>query len=454
MSEKTTKILTIALSGWREDKLKSFFRLECDGAYEIVSEGADVLIADLDNYKDRARMLEFTAENPNIPAIFLSFDDTFSQCPHLEHPFLIKKPYELSEIKAQLVAATSQSDLPNAKSENASTLGRGKSEKRIAVAIEKAEAAMKKATATQAAAATIAVTAVTAVTEATVSEEEEAVGAAESAIMAVAAIEAAEDAAAEAEIAAALAEIAQEAVETTIALSGSKANLPHTDINEDFSFEGSTLSEKAYYDPDKFLYGHLANISKTDSQQENGAKLVTLIVGQAIFVYSPNKKSIKVNIGGSKLQALASLPLYEKSVELTTLDTSWDDIEGEQYAVKELLWDTATWAARGRVAVGTDLTKPVALIRWPNMTRLREFPHAARVAALWIKRPTSLINTAKILEVPRQDVFGFYTATKAIGLSYHTEENDNDGPPDTDMPIQNTPKLGGLFSRILKHLKG
>lgn len=422
----------IALSGWREDKLKSFFRLECGGAYEVVSEAPDVLIIDLDNYKDRARMLEFTSKNPHVPAIFLSFDDTFSQCPKLEAPFLVKKPYEPSTIKTHLLAATSQVRLLNTTIKNTSTTEQ------------------KKAQQAETAAVATAVTAVIAVATATVSEEEKSIDAAASAIMAVAAIEAAEDAAAEAEIAAALAEITKETVEATIE-SGIKYNLPDTRTNEELTSQDLKPSEEDYYEPNKFLYGHLAELLNAENVKEDNRELIALRIGQAIFTYSSDKKLIKIKIGKVKLQALASVPLSEKSVESSVLETSWDDIEGEPYAVKELLWDVAIWASRGRIAIGTDLNKSVALTRWPNMTRLREFPHAVRIAALWIKSPTSLINTAKVLEVPLQDVFGFYTVTQAVGISFHEEENDINDKSDAD---QSTHKISGLFSRILKHLKG
>ena len=104
MMREPAKIKVISLSGWREEKLKSFFQLECDGAYEIISEQADLLIADLDNFQDHAQLTAFTDKHPDLPTILVSFDTEFTRAPQLSNVSLLKKPYQLNEIKKLLAS--------------------------------------------------------------------------------------------------------------------------------------------------------------------------------------------------------------------------------------------------------------------------------------------------------------------------------------------------------------
>lgn len=80
------------------------------------------------------------------------------------------------------------------------------------------------------------------------------------------------------------------------------------------------------------------------------------------------------------------------------------------------LWKLGMTTAKGRLPVGTDVTKAFFLKSWPNMTRLQRSPFSLRIAALWATRGASLLETARILEIPQRYVFAFYNAALATDI--------------------------------------
>ena len=86
-------------------------------------------------------------------------------------------------------------------------------------------------------------------------------------------------------------------------------------------------------------------------------------------------------------------------------------------AAESFIWKLAAWVSRGRVPEHTDLSHPVVMRHWPNMTRLLLTPNALRIAALWAEpQPRSLLNTAQALQIPLSHVLTFYSAANAVGL--------------------------------------
>jgi len=81
-----------------------------------------------------------------------------------------------------------------------------------------------------------------------------------------------------------------------------------------------------------------------------------------------------------------------------------------------LLWKVALWSSRGRLQHGVSLDAPVRLRAWPNIPRLMTVPHSLRIAALWARQPTSLMETARKLGVPHRYVFALYCACNAFDL--------------------------------------
>ncbi len=173
----------------------------------------------------------------------------------------------------------------------------------------------------------------------------------------------------------------------------------------------------AQYDPEDFFQGYLKralSIAETENRDVRiGNQRGSIrIQGQC--------KTISVRMSENLMRALSVVPVMNGAVSITRLNGNEPLLataERSLISSDALLWKTALWASRGRVPCGTSLTEPVYLRQWPNMPRLYVFPHVLRIAALLIREPHSLMDIAKVLSIPQRNVFAFYSATHAIGLT-------------------------------------
>jgi len=114
------------------------------------------------------------------------------------------------------------------------------------------------------------------------------------------------------------------------------------------------------------------------------------------------------------------------------------------------LWKVALWSSRGRLQKGMSLDAPVRLHAWPNIPRLMIVPHSLRIAALWVSQPTSLLGTARKLNVPHRYVFSFYCACNAFGLVEQLGTGMQNSSSHTAKNM--TQEKRGLFGSLLKKL--
>jgi len=114
------------------------------------------------------------------------------------------------------------------------------------------------------------------------------------------------------------------------------------------------------------------------------------------------------------------------------------------------LWKVALWSSRGRLQRGMSLDAPVRLRAWPNIPRLMSVPHSLRVAALWVSQPTSLLETARKLNVPHRYVFSFFCACNAFGLVEQLGTGTQSSSSHTAKTM--TQEKRGLFGSLLKKL--
>ncbi len=120
-----------------------------------------------------------------------------------------------------------------------------------------------------------------------------------------------------------------------------------------------------------------------------------------------------------------------------------------KHGYRKLNRTSSHWCSRGRIPAGTDLTRPVYLMQWPNLTRLEQIPHAARIAALIYDQPRTLTDTARQLRIRQRYVFAFFSACKAIGLS-DISVRDVDRLFESEKPKHNKNK--SILSKILGKL--
>jgi len=114
-------------------------------------------------------------------------------------------------------------------------------------------------------------------------------------------------------------------------------------------------------------------------------------------------------------------------------------------------WIVALWCSRGRVPEGVDVTQPVYLRQWPNLTRLELIPHAVQIASLLYEHPRSLIDMAKQLDIEQRYVFAFFSACKSIGLSDVSRRDvDKLFVPEKPEPNKNKSVLGKLLGQLVR----
>ena len=117
--------------------------------------------------------------------------------------------------------------------------------------------------------------------------------------------------------------------------------------------------------------------------------------------------------------------------------------------IEAFVWVSSLLTARGRLGRGVDIEQNISLKYWPNLTRLEQFPHVMRIAALWHQRPANALEIAKALNIPQRYVFAFHTAASALNL-FEMDQNKLKSR-EKEKPKQEN---RGFFSRFLKRLLG
>lgn len=219
---------------------------------------------------------------------------------------------------------------------------------------------------------------------------------------------------------------------------------------------------EAHYDPKSYLQGYFQSACKVALSKN---QILQLDGSWKPLIIFPRTNEVWLDANDKQLQAACRVPLKVLNDADPALDGKGSgmsisvvsDVAGLNIgdsnsfqSIDSFLWKVSLWTSQGRVPLGIDLESPVYLRHWPNMTRLMLFPHAMRIAALMMEHPRSLIEIARVLNVPQQYVFAFYSAARALGVAGQVKRQaDVIVAPE---PIQK-PKKRGLFGKILDRLK-
>jgi hypothetical protein len=206
---------------------------------------------------------------------------------------------------------------------------------------------------------------------------------------------------------------------------------------------------KIYYTPNHYLQGHLQQALNLAVRYNSN---VAIEGPWPAIEIDMRERRILVATDERHLKSHCTLPDATLETQLRTFDGKGKLDGGSQaYSLPALFWKVALWASRGRLPVGTSLTQPIYLRRWPNFTRLDVTPFALAIAALWAAQPRSLIDTAKHLQIPQRYVFAFYSAAKSLQLAGETRRAADTllAPPEITASRQR-----GLFGRLLGRLRG
>ncbi len=226
-----------------------------------------------------------------------------------------------------------------------------------------------------------------------------------------------------------------------------------------------TELEKVFYHPEHHLQGLVQKGVEIVKGQSSGVKLNGLSGGQLILL--PHKNQVLYDINEEQLRALCTMPVNLRQVNIVPVSAAQISRIVQEatsplryYYLDRFIWQISIWSARGRLPAGTQLDIPIILLHWPNFTRLLITPHALQITALWIEQPYSLLDTARILNIPQRYVFSFYAACHALSLAFMDRRQgarraDMDEYPkkknsDRQSPVPNAKR--SLFQRILSHL--
>ncbi len=187
----------------------------------------------------------------------------------------------------------------------------------------------------------------------------------------------------------------------------------------DIPLDDPRRATAAFYDPQNFIQGRLFQAMRA-AAHHNCPVQVQAIKPIVIF---PHTQLAYTELDDRRLRAVSLMPA-SPDVQGWQLMPSDHVPYNYQRSIdlEVLLWQVAIWTSHGRLPTGTNPQRAVGLRGWPNMTRLPLPPHALRIAALWNRQFTTLIDTAQSLNVPQRVVFGFYSACDAVNLLEYGEE--------------------------------
>ncbi|MCK5663978.1 MAG: hypothetical protein KAI17_10845, partial [Thiotrichaceae bacterium] len=181
-----------------------------------------------------------------------------------------------------------------------------------------------------------------------------------------------------------------------------------------------------FYEPKQYMQGFFEKAIDVSIQTPNKGILLEGLYTPMVLFYRKNKIFSDCNFTERSIDLLRTmtlLPVKKSALRMTFLTEK--EIENyvtvnqlAEQAFDNFFWRQTLWTARGCVPNGIDLNKIIILPNWPNFTRLIVTPYALKISALWLEQPHSLLETAKILDIPQRYVFAFFSAAYANRLAF------------------------------------
>ncbi len=221
-----------------------------------------------------------------------------------------------------------------------------------------------------------------------------------------------------------------------------------------------TEIHRLFYQPDKYLQGCLQT-ELADVRHKLHVHGVVFENLSEPFLLLPKSNRVFYGKGfnDTKLHMMASLPMQCNRSRIQHLtEKAVADYQAQHQLVEmpldHLLWKMSLWTARGRIPQETDLNRPIVLLHWPNFTRLVVTPYALQIAALWVEKPLSLLETVRVLNIPQRYVFSFYSAASALGIAFPERREGLRAEESANKPLPQHHAKRGLLKRLLAHITG
>lgn len=223
------------------------------------------------------------------------------------------------------------------------------------------------------------------------------------------------------------------------------------------SIQQTNMQDKPgqYYNPDNYLLGRILSSLKKHTGKQSIIYVQCWRNRQLILL--PEQNRAYTDLTDHQLKNLGVATLSEEfTIEINHVSSAGkNELPASETAglrsisIDYLIWDLALRTARGRVPEGTDLSMPLYLQSWPNFPRLPYTPYGMRIASLWAGSPRTLDNIALSLGVAQSDVYSFYSAAFATGLTVSSTHRENSRAMDREEKKSPT---RGLLAAILRRL--
>ncbi len=191
---------------------------------------------------------------------------------------------------------------------------------------------------------------------------------------------------------------------------------------KDVNLANSQVIAEISYSPRQRYQGAVAKAVNHATKTGKITEMICLNIG---IVINPGESTIATTAGDNLLRPICLLPvdvidsLVECEVEYggsgTLRQTDKPRQNLKHCSIEAFIWKVALWSSRGCIAEGLDIHTPVYLSKWPNFTRLENFPHAMRIAALLFQKAIMPAEIGRLLDIPQRYVFSFISASQALG---------------------------------------
>ena len=205
--------------------------------------------------------------------------------------------------------------------------------------------------------------------------------------------------------------------------------------------------QKLYIKAENYFFSYLLEALSAGQSNKSAIGIKTSL-GTMHYHYKENL--ISHDIEKNKLKLLQTTPLINQASKFFL--KSSPPLKKHVVDAISFAWDTVILTSKGRLPENTSLIKPVILLVWPNFTKLRIFRHAIPITAVWSRQRISLVETAKLLDIPQRYVFSLYSAMNALGYAKIGEFEDEITIKTKAIKPLPQQKNSNLFSKIMSHI--
>lgn len=239
------------------------------------------------------------------------------------------------------------------------------------------------------------------------------------------------------------------------------ANVLSSQSSKTDKFKRRTLDspnpDEIFFNPDAHIIS-LVLKGVAEGQKTGAIAKLACLLDKTIYIDAQNN-IISSNLKDIHMRQIGIAPLGDGEsgleAQLEMIDSKsieeLSDSDSSIYPAETFIWELALLTSKGRVPVGTPMDKPTYLMQWPNFTRLKQTPNDMKIAAYWLRMPSSLTDLSENLDIPMNNVCLMYAATYLTGLAgLATRKSDNMLKPSKPEKHHHRPLFGSIMQKFKK----